>query len=133
MMSLAHLSLNLYYFLIQLYLNQFHYQLTINCIFLHFLDSFGQNHLLNEYFFHQYQYGLINYHLNNIPLFGISQGIDNILKSKVVLVVASGKEKAEGIKKLIKGGVDKEIPLTALKKHLGDVYVVADEDACSLI
>lgn len=76
---------------------------------------------------------LFDYNLNNIPLFGISQGIDNILKSKVVLVVASGKEKAEGIKKLIKGGVDKEIPLTALKKHLGDVYVVADEDACSLI
>jgi glucosamine-6-phosphate deaminase len=70
---------------------------------------------------------------NNIPLTGITQGIDNILRAKTVLVVASGKEKAEGLKNLIKGKSDKDIPLSALKNHQGVVYVVADEDACSLI
>ena len=69
----------------------------------------------------------------NIPLTGITQGIDNILKTKSVLVVASGREKAEGLKKLIKGKSDRDIPLSALKNHQGVVYVVADEDACSLI
>ena len=76
---------------------------------------------------------LFDYNMNNIPLFGITQGINDILKSKIVLVVASGKEKAEGIKNLIKGKPDKEIPISALKNHVGMVYVVADLDACSLI
>ena len=49
------------------------------------------------------------------------------------MVVASGKDKAQRVKNLIKGSADKDIPITALKKHLGDIYVVADEDACSLI
>ena len=62
--------------------------------------------------------------MNNIPLFGITQGINDILKSKIVLVVASGKEKAEGIKNLIKGKPDKEIPISALKNHVGMVYEI---------
>ncbi len=70
---------------------------------------------------------------NNIPMSGITQGIDNILKAKSVLVIASGKEKAEGLKNLIKGKSDKEIPISALKNHQGVIYVVADEEACSLI
>ena len=76
---------------------------------------------------------LFDYNMNDIPLLGITQGISDILKSKIILVVASGKEKAEGIKNLIKGKVNKDIPISALKNHLGVVYVVADEDACSLI
>ena len=76
---------------------------------------------------------LFDYNMNEIPLFGISQGIDNVVKSKIILVVASGKDKAEGVKNLIKGGVDKEKPITSLKNHIGDIYVVADEDACSLL
>ena len=39
---------------------------------------------------------LYDYNMNNIPMFGITQGINDILKTKVVLVVASGKDKAEG-------------------------------------
>lgn len=76
---------------------------------------------------------LFDYNINDVPLFGITQGINDILKSKIILVVASGKEKAETIKNLIKGKADKDIPISALKNHLGVVYVVADEDACSLI
>ena len=74
---------------------------------------------------------LFDFESNNIPTYGITQGINNILNSKSILVVASGKEKAEGIKKLIKGGADIEVPISALKNHLGLIYVVADEDACS--
>ncbi len=76
---------------------------------------------------------LYDYNMNNIPMFGITQGINDILKTKVVLVVASGKDKAEGVKNLIKGKPDKDIPISALKNHAGIVYVVADYDACSLI
>ena len=76
---------------------------------------------------------LFDYNMNDTPLFGITQGINDILKSKIILVLASGKEKAEGIKNLIKGKADKDIPISALKNHLGVVYVVADEDACLLV
>ena len=76
---------------------------------------------------------LFDFDLNNIPMFGITQGINNILKSKSVLVLASGKEKAKGIKNIFKGKATKNIPISALKNHLGIVYVVADEEACSLI
>ena len=76
---------------------------------------------------------LFDYNMNNITLFGITQGINDILKSKIIIVVASGKEKAQMVKNLIKGKANKEIPISALKNHLGIVYVVADEEACSMI
>ena len=76
---------------------------------------------------------LYDYNINNIPLFGITQGINNILKTKIILIVASGKDKAEGVKNLIKGKPDKDIPISALKNHEGIVYVVADYDACSML
>jgi glucosamine-6-phosphate deaminase len=72
---------------------------------------------------------LFDFESNNIPTYGITQGINNILNSKSILVVASGKEKAEGIKKLIKGGADIEVPISALNNHLRLIYVIADEDA----
>ena len=71
--------------------------------------------------------------MNNIPSFGITQGINDILKTKMIIVVASGKEKAQMVKNLIKGKADKDIPISALKNHVGIVYVVADEEACSMI
>ena len=76
---------------------------------------------------------LFDYNMNDIPLFGITQGINDILKTKIIIVVASGKEKAQMVKNLIKGKSDKEIPISALKNHMGIVYVVADEEACSMI
>lgn len=76
---------------------------------------------------------LFDYNMNNIPLFGITQGINDILKTKTIIVVASGKEKAQMVKYLIKGKANKDIPISALKNHLGIVYVVADEEACSMI
>lgn len=76
---------------------------------------------------------LFDYDIKKIPVFGITQGIDNILNSKNILVVANGKEKAEGIKYLIKGKFNKDIPISAIKNYLGVIYIVADEEACSLL
>ena len=76
---------------------------------------------------------LFDYNMNDIPLFGITQGINDILKTKIIIVVASGKEKAQMVKNLIKGKADKDIPISALKNHMGIVYIVADEEACSMI
>jgi len=71
--------------------------------------------------------------MNEVPKEGITQGIDDIIKSKIILVVAQGKENAEGLKNIMKGKVDIEKPVSTLKNHVGTVYIVADEDACSLV
>lgn len=71
--------------------------------------------------------------IKDAPKEGITQGIDDIIKSKIILVVAEGKQNAEGLKNIMKGKVDIEKPSSTLKNHVGIVYIVADEDACSLL
>lgn len=71
--------------------------------------------------------------IKDVPSEGITQGIDDIIKSKNILVVAKGKENAEGLRNLMKGSVDINKPISSLKNHIGIVYIVADVDACSLL
>lgn len=71
--------------------------------------------------------------INQVPKHAITMGIKNILNAKAVLLVASGKNKADAINKLINGPVTEDFPASALKLHKGRVIVVADEDACSLL
>ncbi len=71
--------------------------------------------------------------INQVPTHAITMGIKNIMNAKSVLLVASGKNKAEAIYQLVNGPVTEEFPASALKKHPGVVTVVADEEACSLL
>ena len=73
------------------------------------------------------------YDIDKVPNYGITLGIENIMEAKKVLIIASGKEKAVGIKSLFRGSPTKDIPISALRNHKGIVYVVADDDACSLM
>ena len=74
-----------------------------------------------------------DYDIEKVPKYGITLGIENIMEAKRVLIIASGKEKAVGIKSLFRGSPTQEIPISALRNHKGIVYVVADDDACSLL
>ena len=71
--------------------------------------------------------------INQVPKHAITMGIKNIMNAKSVLLVASGKNKADAIKKLMSGVVTEEFPASALQNHTGKVIVVADEEACSLL
>ena len=71
--------------------------------------------------------------IKDVPSEGITQGINDIIKSKNILVVSSGKENSEGLKNLMKGKLDIDRPISTLKNHNGIIYVVADEEACSLL
>ncbi|MCR5423018.1 MAG: glucosamine-6-phosphate deaminase [Bacilli bacterium] len=71
--------------------------------------------------------------INQVPKHAITMGIKNIMNAKSVLLVASGKNKADAINKLINGPVTEEFPASALQNHKGKVIVVADEEACSLL
>lgn len=59
-------------------------------------------------------------------------GIGTIMKAKKILLVASGKDKAEIVKKAFFGPVVPQVPASILQFH-PDVTIVVDEDAASLL
>ena len=59
-------------------------------------------------------------------------GIGSILKSKKIVLLAFGEEKAAAIKAMIEGPVTNEVPATALQSH-DNVMVFLDEAAASLL
>lgn len=70
--------------------------------------------------------------LEEVPEHAITMGINNILQAEAILLLASGKSKAEAIHKLIKGGMTEGFPASALKNHK-NVTVIIDEEAASLL
>ena len=59
-------------------------------------------------------------------------GVGTIMNARKVLLIASGKDKAEIIKKSFFGPVTPEIPASILQMH-PDFTLVADEAALSLV
>lgn len=68
----------------------------------------------------------------DVPKQAYTMGIGTIMKAKKVLLLASGKDKAEALKELFEGEVTPKVPATILKFH-PDVTVIADEDALSAV
>lgn len=64
-------------------------------------------------------------HLDEVPSHAITMGISGILKSKEILLLASGESKAKAVKELIVGGLDINFPASALKSH-DHVTIIAD-------
>ena len=70
--------------------------------------------------------------IDEVPEFAITMGIKNILQAKEILLLASGKGKAEAIKKLFECEMTVDFPASALKEH-ANVTVIIDEEAASLL
>lgn len=71
-----------------------------------------------------------NNNIDEVPKFAITMGIKNIMYAKKILLIASGKEKAKVIHKMIKGKVSKSLPASILQLH-PDCTVIIDENAAS--
>ncbi|RHW38913.1 glucosamine-6-phosphate deaminase [Neobacillus notoginsengisoli] len=67
-----------------------------------------------------------------VPTKAISMGIQTILESKEIILLATGKSKADAMSKLINGEVTEDFPASALQKH-SNVTIIADEEALSLV
>ena len=67
--------------------------------------------------------------INKVPKKAITMGIKNILDAETIILIANGKNKANAIKNIMSGVVDKNIPASALNLHKGKVYVIVDKDA----
>ncbi|MGP4067095.1 glucosamine-6-phosphate deaminase [Halobacillus sp. B29] len=66
--------------------------------------------------------------LENVPRKAITMGIQSILKSKKILLLASGENKAEAISSLLKEPPSEDMPASALCYH-EDVTLLVDKEA----
>jgi len=68
----------------------------------------------------------------NVTKKALTMGISTIMKSKKIILLASGKKKAKAVRCLIKGKIDKNCPVSFLKRHK-NIFVIIDEKAGSLL
>ncbi len=70
--------------------------------------------------------------IEDVPTRAISMGIQSIMQSKAIVLLAFGKSKAQAIKGMIEGPITEDLPASVLQKH-PNVTIIADEDAtCEL-
>lgn len=70
--------------------------------------------------------------ISSVPTQAITMGIGTIRKSKHILLLASGKEKALILQQLFNDVIDEIVPASVLKMH-SNVTIIADEEALSLL
>ncbi|TSB48550.1 glucosamine-6-phosphate deaminase [Alkalicoccobacillus porphyridii] len=70
--------------------------------------------------------------MEKVPKQAITMGIQTILKSKEILLLASGEQKAGALLGLIRGDISEDCPVSVLRNH-DHVTVIADHAALSLI
>ena len=69
---------------------------------------------------------------DEVPTHAITMGIESILKSEKILLLASGKKKAQAVKRFLEGRVSKDFPASFLWKH-NDVTLIVDREAYGLV
>ena len=67
-----------------------------------------------------------------MPHYALTMGIEQIMRAKKIVLIATGPKKAEAIRNMIKGDVTPQVPASILQKH-GDVEIFLDEAAASLL
>ncbi|NLC73001.1 MAG: glucosamine-6-phosphate deaminase [Ruminococcaceae bacterium] len=70
--------------------------------------------------------------IDEVPTHAITMGIGTIMKSKIIILVAFGEDKAEIMKKTIEGKPTISVPASLLQLHT-DVTVYLDPEAASLL
>ncbi|MBQ7221044.1 MAG: glucosamine-6-phosphate deaminase [Synergistaceae bacterium] len=66
----------------------------------------------------------------NVPAYAYTMGIRSILRARKILVIASGKDKADAVREVFFGEVTPYVPGSILQLH-NDVILVCDEEAFS--
>ncbi len=70
--------------------------------------------------------------IDEVPTHAMTMGIKNILNAKKIVIVATGENKAEAVKKLLSKEITTDFPASALHLHK-DVVVIFDEAAAKLL
>lgn len=69
---------------------------------------------------------------DTMPEYALTMGIGDIMRSRKIILIATGASKAKAIKQLVEGEVSPSCPATILQLH-ADVTVLLDKDAASLL
>lgn len=69
--------------------------------------------------------------ISEVPTRAVTMGLKSIMNAKKIVLIATGKNKAEAVYGLLKGPVTESMPCSILQRH-NDVTVYVDEDAYSL-
>ena len=69
---------------------------------------------------------------DTMPEYALTMGIGDIMRSKRIILIATGASKAKAIKELVEGEVSTSCPATILKLH-SDVTVFLDKESASLL
>lgn len=70
--------------------------------------------------------------ITQVPTHALTMGVASILKSKKIVLIATGKQKAEAVHQMINGPVTTNCPGSILQTH-HDVTIICDLHAASLI
>jgi len=68
--------------------------------------------------------------IENVPVYAITMGIKTIMRSKKILLLASGKAKAIPTKRAVEGPITEAVPASVLQLH-PDVTLILDQEAAS--
>lgn len=70
--------------------------------------------------------------IGEVPTKALTMGLGGIMKSKKIIVIASGEGKAEAVKSMVSGKISTNMPASMLQMHR-DVVVIVDEAAAKLL
>ncbi|VYU14328.1 glucosamine-6-phosphate deaminase [Clostridium tertium] len=70
--------------------------------------------------------------IDEVPKTALTMGLGGIMKSKKIIVIASGEGKAEAVKAMVNGKISTNMPASMLQMHR-DVVVIVDEAAAKLL
>ena len=67
-----------------------------------------------------------------VPTHCLTQGLATIMEARKLVLIATGRNKAEAIAQLIEGEVSADWPATVMQRH-SDALVLVDPEAASLL
>lgn len=70
--------------------------------------------------------------IEDVPTEAITMGVESILDAKEIILIATGTDKAQAIRDMIKGEVSPACPASILQNH-SNIHVFIDNDAASLL
>lgn len=62
--------------------------------------------------------------IKEVPRYALTSGIKTIMGSKKILLLATGKEKRDVVKKALKGKITKKVPASILRKHRNVIFIL---------
>ncbi len=70
--------------------------------------------------------------IDDVPKYALTMGIGSVFKARRIIILASGAEKADAVKKMVSGTISTMCPASMLALH-PDVTVICDKAAYSLV